>query len=151
MIDNIIGFVFIGLFALLFLRIGKSSKTREDKDYSQYPIIEAIVQGTEDNHWIVSFEDENGEMVLGRDDKYTRNSFNPPKIRVRKGAREMVYYWPWDRPNHRYRMNDMELKYHIHFCNPAYESYSGKTSSFSFMKCIGIMLLVLAIVVLIFA
>ena len=152
MLENIFGFLFIGAFAFLFLKIGYS----KDKhvDYTQYPTTEADVQGTEDGHWIVKFMDPiTNEEVLGRDDMFTVGKFNPPEIRVRKGARELVYYWPWDRPNHRFSINGVQLKYNIHFCNPIYDEQhqQDELRSSRRMKIVGYVILALAFIVLFFA
>lgn len=150
MMGKIIGFLIFLLFAFIFF---KGSKPKEKKDYSQYPTIEVEVQGTEDSHWIVQFVDPNGENVLGRDDERMYNRFNPPAERVRRGAKELVYYWPWDIPNHRYSINGVPLKYNIHFCNPLYEEQNREMAEKSSrrMRVVGIVILVLGFIVLLFA
>ena len=114
MLQNLLGFFIIGAWAVLILMVSRiiSGKYKSTvKNYSIYPKIEAEVAYSTDNRWVVEFEDESGEMVLGMDDEIIFSYFNNNIPRVRRHTKEWVYYWPYDRKGAHFRINGREMKY----------------------------------------
>lgn len=150
MLQNIFGCVIVLAFAAIFFRI--SSLKNKKKDYSQYLTTNAYVLQTLDDKWVVEITEENGEKALGMDDQVCFGTFNQDVPKVKKRTVEKVYYWPYDRKNSRYALGGQEMKYSIHFCNPEYEKFRDKQlkRSSTILRCVGVVLTCLAIVVLFF-
>lgn len=107
-------------FGVLFIMGATKLRAKKDVHYEQCPTAEATVIGTHKfygSRWMVRFEDETGEEVIGADDVRAESAFFPKKHFIpKRGNVEQVYYWKDNSPGKRC-INDVPVRYTFHFCN----------------------------------
>lgn len=119
MLNSFIGIILIAIGIIVITYIPGTTGYKE-KNYSGHPVSKGMVNRMQDfggDRWIVEFEDEDGNKVLGMDNIISYNTFSPKKYHLPKpGNEEKIYYWKYD-GNSKYSVNDRNIEYYFHFCN----------------------------------
>ena len=120
---KLIGCLIWWAFGTICILISKKVYKKQQRDYKQYPIVDATVIGTHDYHgkrWMVEFKDKKGREVVGADDTFAESTFHPQKYAIPiRGDVEQVYCWENIHPSN-HSISGMKILYTFHFCNEDY-------------------------------